>query len=201
MGIRSGDLRSGQNDGTGCDSDLEGVEGEALPNEPPEAARAALTDAPAPRPESGYDLARRVFAEEWAARYGEPYVFSTDLGPRGEDQKFRTVGEHAKASGGARAEEFLRHWARRFVRDDRDFYARDRHPGRLFTIDAVRGYGQPTKPRPHAPAKPREPEPPPLPPAESAARGREAIARLVAGIGLGGIPTGQIAQAKGHDGE
>lgn len=132
--------------------------------------------------EPGFDLGRRVFAAEWELHYREPYAFSTRMGQGSEDVRFREVGNHAIAIGKDRAEEFLRHWARRFLRDAREFYAKDRHPGRLFSLETVRGIGNPPANKPKLVKAPENQQAP-----ISAEKQAELAAR-VAGIGTGGKP-------------
>jgi hypothetical protein len=156
----------------------------------PEAEQAAsgsvaeTSSAVAPE-ESGYDMARRVFADEWQKHYRKPYPFDPQTGEKSEHPRFRDAGTYARQLGGNQGEEFLRHWASQYLRDKRDYYTKDRHPGRLWNMDAIRAAGDPPKPKQHPPSGPRkaaEPVAPPMPRAEHAARA-EAIRAKLAGIG------------------
>lgn len=149
------------------------------------AAASAIFEKAQPAEETASTQAGRVFAEEWARHYREPYVFSPHTGTASESYRFLDAGRYAREVGGAKADEYLRHWARKFLRDSRDYYAKDRHPGRLWTIDAIRAVGNPVAPAPKAPSGPRkaaEPTAAPMAQSEHAARA-EAIRAKLAGIG------------------
>lgn len=137
---------------------------------------------PAGEPETGYDMARRIFAEAWQAKYHEAYVFSPALGPRSEDMYFRDMGALAREREPipARAEELLRRWAKLYLRDAKPAFVNDRHPARYFQVDLANKYGGLPQKRPVRALD--GPQPPPLSPEETKAR---ALA-LVAGIGRGG---------------
>jgi hypothetical protein len=66
-----------------------------------EASSSEASDARAT--ESGYSLARRVWSELWAARYGEPYAYAPDTGPRGDDRVLQRLGALAGTGATMRA--------------------------------------------------------------------------------------------------
>jgi hypothetical protein len=141
---------------------------------------------PEPEGETGYGLAKRVFCEEWEARKGRAYAWSSRTGKGSDDAAMLEVGRHARDRGGTRAEEFMRHWAKGYLRDAKALFADEGHPARFLTRDAANKYGEPPtgKHRVAAPAR-ASPEPPPLTTSEQASR-----AALLAGnlgkIGMGG---------------
>jgi hypothetical protein len=153
-------------DVTGCHS----VPSRAVPNQPSRAVpsdpespltpeeqtriRALKSDRPPPPPgpETGYDLAKRVWRELWEAKYKRPYIFAMDIGPNSEDRILQRLGFLANEQGKNRAEEFCRHWVKAYLRShgDKNWLDNHSHPLRSILRD-IAGYGCP-KP---APSRPR----------------------------------------------
>jgi len=136
-------------------------------------------------PESGYDLAKRVFAEEWQAKYREPYNFDfVDAGPESENRVLQGLGGKAKERG-EEAERWLRHVVKTYLRDHghRDFLVGARHAAK-YIRKSWQSYGNPPTAKPRvAPVRPAEPVAPALSAAELAAKlGSMGIGK----IGMGG---------------
>lgn len=116
-------------------------------------------DPPKPTPnESPFDLALRVFDELWSAKHKRAYVHSTNTGPKSESVALQKLGHLAVERGGARAEEFLRHWVRAYLRDTDAWPSDNGHPIRGLET-RINKYGDPKKPRTVEPKAPA-PEPP-----------------------------------------
>lgn len=133
--------------------------------------------------ETGYGLAKRVFSEEWRAKFGRDYAWSPRSGPGSDDVAMRIIGDFAKERGGARAEEFLRKWARAYVRDPKPAIEREGWPARFFTPDVANKYGEP------ATGKHRIAPPEPVAPAlsvEEQGKRAKALAQGIGKIGMGG---------------
>lgn len=130
-------------------------------------------------PESGYDLAHRVFGELWQAKYRRPYAWSPKLGPGSEGVQLRGLGDLAKARDAGRAEAFVRHWVSSYLRD-RDAWVVDKsHPVMGLTTVRINAYGEPR--RKSAQVAPVEPDQSNCVPASRMVD----LAKMVAGIGKG----------------
>lgn len=79
---------------------------------PESKARPAASQAP----ESGYDLAKRIWSELWSQKYKEAYIYSPRFGQDSEDKVLQRVGGLAIEQGGERAEEYMRHWVTSYLR-------------------------------------------------------------------------------------
>jgi hypothetical protein len=97
-------------------------------------SRAELDTGQPVQPESGYDLAWRVWRELWAARYGEPFQRTVDSGPKGDDRTLQRVGALALEHGD-RAEAVLRLKLEQYFANDKPWLVRNRHPTRTFETD------------------------------------------------------------------
>ena len=134
------------------------------------------------KPESGYDLARRVWDELWTAKYHEPYPYAPDVGHRSDDRVLQNLGHMAAAKQNPEA--WLRHVLRAYLRDhgDRNWLDGKRHPLRTLLRD-IASYGEPpTGKHRVAPVRPAEPVAPALSAAEVAAK--------LGSIGIGKIGMG-----------
>lgn len=148
---------------------------------------------PAPQggvgPESGYDLAKRVFSELWSAKYKREFKFDPfDAGPKSEKKVLQAFGGEARERGGPRAEEFARHWVKAYLRDhgDRGWLDANEHPARTLTRDMHKFADPPTgQQRAAQPARASPPEPPPVSMSEQAARASQAM-KAIGKIGMGG---------------
>lgn len=133
-------------------------------------------------PETGYDLAYRLWHELWPAKYKRPYEQSgTRLtGPGSEDSVLVDVGGRALIRGD-RAEAYLRHKIAAYLRDegDRKWLVEHCHPLRTLTRDWAK-YGDPKAPARMVPRRAEEPAEP-----VSAERQAE-FAKQVAAVGRGG---------------
>jgi len=98
-------------------------------------------DPPSPPTESGYDIARRVWAELWGGRYGVTYQFAIDAGQHGDDRVLQRLGRLALERGAA-AESLLRHKLATYLGDEAAWLATNRHPMRAFERDWNK-YGEP----------------------------------------------------------
>ena len=136
---------------------------------PPEQAK--------PEPESGYDLAHRVFADEWSAAFHRPYRWSSWMGKGSDDAAMQEVGGYARERGGDRAEDFMRHWAKSYVADTKPVFATEGHPARFLLSDVANKYGEPTAvQRPPPPVNPLTQNR--MTPEQAAAKHRELDKRL-----------------------
>ncbi len=111
-----------------------------------------------PKPESPFDLARRVFCELYRRRYRCEFML-TDFGHKGTDEwAFKDLGHLAESKGNGDAEAWLRHWIREYLRDEQRFLVQEKHAPR-FMAKNLNKYGEPKKPKARAPSVPPPPEP------------------------------------------
>jgi len=153
--------------------------GHSLPSEPSEQSRGVTglsregEGSRGDPAESGYDLARRLFARAWQAQYGQEYTFTARTGPGSDDVALQATGHRALelcAQDRKRAAALLAHWTRSYVADDTPSIAKHRHPARFFTPDIANKYGTstvvsvdaPKETRPLASLGPRPTAAPPL---------------------------------------
>lgn len=97
-------------------------------------ASAPLPPARSDGEESGYDLALRVWSEEWLTRYGDAYQLAPNMGQHGDGRVLQRIGALATASGVA-PEHLLRKKLRAFFADQRPWVVENRHPLRAFEGD------------------------------------------------------------------
>jgi len=180
-GASTGDARERPGSGTGSGSsdpetesperDCHRASSARLKSVPPPPPESVEPEEPA-KPESGYDLAKRVFAEEWQAKYREPYNFDfVDAGPESENRVLQGLGGKAKERG-EEAERWLRHVVKTYLRDHghRDFLVGARHAAK-YIRKSWQSYGNPPTAKPRvAPVRPAEPVAPALSAAELAAK-------------------------------
>ena len=137
------------------------------------------------KPESGYDLAKRVFGELWSAKYRRPYKFDPfDAGQKSEKRVLQLVGNQAIERGGQRAEEFARQWAKAYLRDhgNRGWLDDNEHPARAWSNSMHKYADPPAETTAVRKLKPAEPVAPALSAAEVAAK--------LSAIGIGRIGNG-----------
>jgi hypothetical protein len=156
-------------------------------NGEPEDPDPELSDAdessPPSKLESGFDLAKRVFAEEWEIKNHRPYSWSPRTGKGSDDLAMQDTGHWAQERGKQHAELFMRHWAKSYVRDAKPLFSNEGHPARFLTRDAANKYGEPKPPASVTRiAKAKTAEPPPLSPEEHRAV-VERARNLARGIG------------------
>ena len=160
---------------------------QSAPAETPEQAAASRTVDEHPA-ESAYDLFHRVWDPAWRARHRRDYPWMLN---RREDETAREIAKAAQASGGPRAEEFLRHWVTRYLADSGSagFDLADRgHPVSMFGSRIV-GYGEPPRSRARPAVAPVARLVPPVhaqSDEEHAKAARAALERMTANIGRGG---------------
>ena len=159
----------------------------SIPPPPSDETPEAQAEEPEPvQPETGFDLAKRIFAEEWLAKYREPYNFDfLDAGPESENRVLQGLGGKAKERG-EEAERWLRHVVRAYLHDrgHQDFLVRARHAAK-FIRRSWQSYGNPTKPKPARASPPAEPVAPALSVEEQGRRAAEAM-KAIGKIGMGG---------------
>jgi len=129
-------------------------------------------ETPVPQTESGYDVARRVWAELWGERYGVPYQFAIDASQHGDDRVLQRLGRLA-LDRGAGAESLLRHKLTVYLADESAWLATNRHPLRAFERDWNK-YGEPDSGL-HAVAPPASDDVERVPTPEEAARNRQRL--------------------------
>lgn len=100
-----------------------------------------------PNTESGFDLAKRIWQELWSACYREPYEFTFDLSPNGDDRVLQRAGHRAqeRATADVSAEAILRHKMTGYLRDASRWASDNRHPARGLEKDWNK-YGMPRAP-------------------------------------------------------
>ena len=136
---------------------------------------------------STYDLAKSVWSELWAAKYGQPYIFAPSSGPGTEDYLLQRLGRLAYASGGAAPRSWLVKMVKSFLRDPggRNWLVENKHPLRAIERDLNKYVeSRPLKPRRHDPP-PDETQVVPISPEEQAKRA-ESLAQMSKAIGSGG---------------
>jgi len=155
----------------------------------PRLKRALVPPAPpgGDRPESGYDLAKRVFSELWSAKYKRPFKFDPfDAGPKSEKKVLQAFGNEALDRGGGRAEEYARHWVKAYLRDhgDRGWLDTNEHPAKTLTARMHKFSDPPTNGhRVEAPAPAKEPAEPEITFAEYSKRNPQGAATLAGFLG------------------
>ena len=156
----------------------------SVPPPPPESI-----EPPEPaKPESGYDMARRVFDELWAAKYRRRYPFDEfEAGPKSEKRVLQQFGLDCQQRAGPRAEDLARHLVKAYLRDhgDRNWLDENSHPLRTLRRDLAK-YGEPPTGKHRVAARATSPpEAPPLSVAVQAERAK-ALAQGIGKIGMGG---------------
>lgn len=136
-------------------------------------------------PESGYDLARRVFAEEWRAKKGRDYVWSTRTGKGSDDWAMLETGRFAREGcDPQRAEARMRHWCKAYMREGKAYLVDEGHPARCLTRDVANKYGEPKQAKPAIVPQARAPTEPAMS-VEEQGRRAASLADMVKKIGGG----------------
>jgi hypothetical protein len=101
-------------------------------------------------PESGHDLARRVWLACWLASAGSNYVLSPTLGPGGDDAAFQRLGNLAREHAPNDASGWLAARVAAYLADRDPWLVERRHPLGLLP-KRLNQYGPTVKPRSTAP--------------------------------------------------
>lgn len=110
-------------------------------------------------PETGFDLALRVWSELWRKEYKRDYQLPFDLSQGGDERVLQRVGQMAIERGAA-AERVLRHKVSAYLASTDKFYAAKDHPLRFLERD-WNAWGEP-KGKPSGVQKAAMPLDPPL---------------------------------------